>query len=144
VPDAVADILAGLIPYPHGWRGPLPPAAGTFLGHPLGLTLETRSVRRPGPPPPPLPEEVELVGVVLAGLPEVLKRAEREYARHTRGDRTAKGQVFEPQVFITRDDAEDYPGGGRWTLWVRRADRPEFAYHVEFERLAFREIWSGD
>ena len=41
--NTVADILAGLTAYPHGWRGPLPPAVGRFLGRPLGLTLETRN-----------------------------------------------------------------------------------------------------
>lgn len=141
--NAVADILAGLTAYTHGWRGALPPAVGTFLSLPLGLLLETRSVRG-GPPAPPLDEEVELLGVVLAGWPQVAERAEREFVQHTRGDRAARQQASEPRIEILRDDAEDYPGAGRWSLRVGRADWPEFAYHLEFERLAFREVWSGD
>jgi hypothetical protein len=144
VSDAVTEILAGLAPYPHGWRGLLPPAIGTFLGLPLGLHLETRSVRGDDPPPQPLAEEIELLGVVLTGWPQVVERAEQEFAQHTRRDRTATKHAFEPQVEILRDDAEDNPGAGRWSLRVGRSDRPGFAYHIEFERLAFREVWSGD
>src|SRR5207248_2051802 len=75
-PKAIEKVLTSLRQHNCGWRGSLPKTFGTFFGHPLGIDIETRSVRGAGPPPGVSPDEAALARAVLAGLPDVLKEAE--------------------------------------------------------------------
>jgi hypothetical protein len=142
--QVIAEVLATLRPHDTGWRGVLPTTLGTFFGHPVGIDIETRSTRD-GQPPPVNPDELGLAKAILARLPEVLRNAKRRFADYTAGrEPLAHERVREPQVWILRDDFEDYAGLGRWTFVVGRSDLPHFAYHLVFDGLEFVEIWGGD
>ena len=137
-------IAEELKPVPQGWRGEIPPAFGSFFGHPLGLFVETHHGR--GVRPAVSPHGIGVVESILPKLPGVIAKAEAEFLAYTRGkrDRTAKRQILDPHIRITWEDEIDHPEAGRWTLVVSRGDNPGYAYHIVFDRLAFVEIWSGD
>ena len=141
--QAIAEVLATLRRHDSGWRGVLPATFGTFFGHPVGIEIEPLS---DGDGPPPVnPDELGLAKTILASLPEVLRNAEKRFADYTAGrEPLAHERVREPQVWILRDDFEDYAGLGRWTFVVGRSDTPHFAYHLVFDGLEFVKIWAGD
>jgi hypothetical protein len=142
--QVIAEVLARLRRHDTGWRGVLPPSLGTFFGHPVGIEIETLS-DADGPPPAVNPDELGLAKAILARLPELLRIAEKRFADYTAGrEPLAHERVREPQVWILRDDFEDYAGLGRWTFVVGRSDWPNFAYHLVFDRLEFVKIWAGD
>jgi hypothetical protein len=142
--QADSGVLATLRRHGTGWRGVLPTTYGTFFGHPVGIDIETRSTRG-GPPPAVSQEERDLAKTIIAGLPEVLRIAEKRFADYTAShEPLAHERVREPHVWILRDDFADYPGLGRWTFVVGRSDLPHYAYHLVFDGLEFVEIWAGD
>ena len=143
-PRAIDQLLGALAADDTGWRVDIPPDAGCFLGHPIGLDDQTRHVPEDGPPPPPDESKLALAREVLAGLPRVLAVAEREYTEQAKDwGRDPVGLVRDPHVWLLLDEFEE-AGPGRWAFVIGRQDAPDYGTHVEFDRLEFLECWGGD
>lgn len=141
-PEAIEAILATLQPYPYGWRQELP-APYRFFGQPVAVTIETRPFPEAGEPPRPASAELDLVRLVLAGLPGVLTIAAREYAAHNDAFPEVLRKVSDPRVWVCRE-FQQRDGPDRWALTSGISDAPDWTIFVEFRGLSFLEVWSGD
>jgi hypothetical protein len=140
---AVNRLLAGLVASDDGWTASVPAESGRLLGHPVGIVLQTRHVRKDGPPPAPDEPKLALARQVLASLPEVLAVAEREFAAYAGADDGDPALVANPHVWLFLDEYEE-AGPGRWAFVVGFRDAPFYGVHVEFDGLAHLETWGGD
>jgi hypothetical protein len=112
--EAIETILATLQPYPHGWRQELP-AAYRYFGQPVTLTIETRPFPEAGEPPRPSGAELDLVRLILAGLPGVLATAGREYAACDDTTPELLRKVADPRVWVCRE-FQERDGPDRWAV----------------------------
>jgi hypothetical protein len=84
-----------------------------------------------------------LVRLILAGLPEVLAEAERQYAEYNADFPELFGKIHYPHVWICREVLED-ERPDHWAFVVGISDAPDWGIHTEFHGLEFQQIWSGD
>lgn len=140
--EAIEAILATLQPDPYGWRQQLP-AAYQFFGQPVSVTIETRPFPESGVPPRPTRAELDLVRLILSGLPGVLATATREHAAYNDACPELLEKVHDPRVWVCREFQET-DGPERWALTSGISDAPDWTIFVEFRGLSFLEVWSGD
>ena len=114
-----------------------------FFGQPITLTVETRPFPAADQAPPPTESEVNLARLVLAGLSEVLAKAEQEYAAYNADFPELRGKVHDPRVWVCRE-FQQRDGPERWVLTSRISDAPDWTVFIEFRALTFLEVWSGD
>lgn len=136
----INNVLLSLAQSAWGWRADLPGVR--FLGQPVGLRVDTERTPAGGPPPALDATEVALVRLVLGNLYELIPLIESEYRGHADSPDIID-RAREPHVWLSREwMAEE--GLGHWSFVVGIEDAPDWAIHCEFDRLAFRRIWSGD
>lgn len=123
----------------RGWTAVLPAEAGTFLDKRIVVEVRTPLLEIE----PPLTEhEIELLETIFANLPKLATRAEKAFAEYG-GHQTLDEEMRlgRPRIWIDREQVKT--SSGAWTLVVEVQDS-DFAWHVEFVRTKFKEIWSGD
>jgi hypothetical protein len=139
-PDAIEAALRQLQPGTYGWRSELP---ARFLGQQVGLRIDTRANPTRDPPAPPSPVELDLVRLILGGLPGVLTACEQAYqARYAAYPQLVSG-VRESHVWVCRD----FPGGKTpedWAFVIGVTGDPNWATHADFRGLELLGMWSGD
>ena len=141
--DTIEAVVQQLRPSPYGWRCELPTPV-RFFGQLVELQVDTLPFCDDDEPPPaPAPAEVELVRLVLGGLPGVLAECERQYRKYNAGFPELLGEIREPHIWVSREWLGDAPPGD-WSFVVEIADAPAWGIHSEFRGLEFQEIWSGD
>ena len=141
-PDAIDAVLRGLRPYRWGWRLDSLPRF-SFLGKPVALHVDTQPIPTGNPSPPLDATEIELVRLILGGLPGVLAEAERQYRQYNADFPDLIERAHEPRIWLSRDILAD-EGPLHWAFVVGIVDAPDWGIHSEFEGLEFRRIWSGD
>jgi len=128
--DAIETILRALQPYSYGWRHELP-VSYRFFGQSIALSIETRSIPGDDPAPAPTQTELTLARLVLAGLPEVVSRAEQEYRAYNDEFPEFAEKTREPRLWICREFQET-DGPDRWALTSGISDAPDWTIFVEF------------
>lgn len=146
--SAIDHLLANLSADHSGWSGVVPVEAGTFLGHPIELAIQTRGLDmsifdgvEQSPPPPADERILSLARQILADLPQVLAIAEREYEDYEE-DRFDPSLVSDPNIWLSCEFEEDGPE--RWAFVVGRTDWPDYGVHIEFDGLDFHDCWASD
>jgi hypothetical protein len=135
-------MLNGLQPYPYGWGCQLPPPY-QFFGQQLAVMIETRPIPADESAPRPTRGEIDLVRLILAGLPEILAKATQEYAAYNAEFPELLAKVHEPRIWVCREfQAEEGPDW--WALTSGISDAPDWTIYVEFRGLTLLEVWSGD
>lgn len=140
--NAIEAVVRQLRPGPYGWRCELPTPV-RFFGQPVELVVDTRPVRDDKPPPALAPAEVELVRLILDGLPEVLTECERQYYRCIAEFPELFGKAHGPQIWVSREWPGDGPPGD-WSFSVGIAGAPGWGIHCEFRGLELQRSWFGD
>jgi hypothetical protein len=130
-PSRVKALISRLKSTRHGWSILLPAEAGTCLGKRIEVEVET----------PELSDEViDLLAAILENLPRLAARAERAIADGGGAEQPDDGvRIDRPRIWI---DPQTH-GPGQWTMVVG-VKGSDYAWHVEFTRARFREVWSGD
>jgi hypothetical protein len=141
-PEAIEAVVRELQPNPYGWGCELP-APFRFFGRTVELRVDTREYPTDDPTPSPDPDELELVRLILGGLPGVLIEAERQYAEYNADFPDLIERAHEPHIWIARNIRET-DGPDHWSFIVGIADAPDWGIHIEFQGLEFQRIWSGD
>ena len=135
-------VVRRLRPTHYGWWCELPNPV-RFFGQPVELQLDTRPFREDNEPPPaPARAEVELVRLILAGLPGVLAECERRHREYDAKFPWLLDKLCKPYIWVSREWLGDAPPGD-WSFVVGIADVPEWGIHSEFRGLEFQELWSG-
>jgi hypothetical protein len=140
--ETIDAVVRQLRPGPCGWRCELPTPV-RFFGQPVELLVDTRPVRDDEPPPVLAPAEVELVRLILGGLPGVLAECKRQYRRSSTELRRPLGKAHKPEIWVSREWLGDAPPGD-WSFVVGISGAPGWGIHSEFSGLEFQRIWSGD
>jgi hypothetical protein len=139
--DAIEAVLRSLLATPWGWQAAIP--GFTFLGRPVTLRIDTRSISADEPPPFPNPTEEDLARLVLGGLPGVLIDAERQYRTYHAEVPGAIELADDPHVWLSRSIlARD--GTSCWQFVVGIAGAEDYGTHTEFEAVSSLGVWSGD
>ena len=141
-PDAIEAVVQHLQPGPYGWWCELP-RPERFFGQPVELRVDTRPFPDDEPPPPPASEELDLVRLILSGLPSVLAECERQYREYNAEFPELLDKVHEPHIWVSREWLGESQSGD-WSFVVGISDAPDWGIHTEFRGLEFQRIWSGD
>jgi hypothetical protein len=141
---AITRLLKTLERNEYGWQVLLPVEFGNFFGSQVAIEFQTREIPNRRPPPAVSEGEKELARDILLRLREVLREAERRFKRYNAGtDPPATSLVSRPHIWIQRGEiGVAHPR--RWALVVEAKDATDFGWHLEFDRVKFREIWAGD
>ncbi len=140
---AINTLLATFVADDTGWNTQVPTSAGLFLGHPIGMVIQTRHVPEDGPPPKPDEQKLALARQVLGSLPAVVAIAEREFVGYAGAEDGASPLVRDPHIWLSLDEFEE-DGPGQWSFVIGRQGAPDYGVHVEFDGLEFLERWGGD
>jgi hypothetical protein len=140
--DEAATLINVLKRGKHGWSTTLPAEAGLCLKKRIDVSV--RSPDLPGAKEPPLTKaEIELLTAIFTNLPTLVARAEKAwedadgYVLLDEEDRLSR-----PCIWINRE-MQVGKAAGKWTFVIGVA-QSDYAWHVEFTRTKFKEIWSGD
>jgi hypothetical protein len=126
----------------HGWSTTLPAEAGLCLKKRIDVSV--RSPDLLGAKEPPLTEaEIELLTTIFANLPTLVARAEKAWENADGyGLLDEEDRLSRPCIWIDREQQVGKTAG-KWTFVIGVA-KSDYAWHVEFARNKFKEIWSGD
>lgn len=136
------EILDDLMPKECHWQAPAPSVLGTFLGHQLLLTISTDWSADRTRPLPASSSELSLAEVVLGELPAILEQAEAQFFSYEKDTTSPERVVRHPRIWIDREGGE-LDGLLRWALVVHHAERPDYGWHIEFDRARCIQIWAG-
>ena len=131
---AVKALVMRLKLGPYGWTMLLPEDAGRCLGQRIEVEVHA---------PELTDATIGLLETIFERLPRITARVERafeEYGGHASLDEDER--MARPCLAIGGPLHEGKPPGA-WTM-VLAVKGSDYAWHVEFVRSRFREIWAGD
>jgi hypothetical protein len=134
MPARLKALIARLKSSSEGWRLLLPADAGTLLGKRIELEIVDVEVTE---------AILNLLELILVRLPKLAGRAEKAWQEQGGGGLLDEhDQLARPRIRINQDE-QSRRSTGAWTM-VIGIKGSDYAWHVEFVRTRFHEIWAGD
>lgn len=132
-PPEVKALISRLKWGRHGWATLLPKESAMCLGQ--RIEVEVRS-------PALTDATLDLLAVIFENLPKLAARAEKAFADYGGPAALDDDKLKRPRIVID-DSVGVGKSAGRWAM-VIGVEGSDYAWHIEFVRSRFKNIWAGD